>query len=163
MQTKSAPATGAVTSLAELDQEIDRLARFKLQKKIIEDLEAAAGAKIKSLMDSLQIARHVTATGCEALVIEGHKATWDVALLRAHLDPERFAALCPPTPKAADLKKLLEADPLLKATLAGCCRLEATETLRVTPSEFMDADDELPSPKDKPIDLFTGKRPKRKK
>lgn len=84
----------------------------------IETLAAEAKAKraaVKQMMEAMELKRHATPLGHEALVIENEVFTWNVEKLQKFLDDkfgeddEAFEELCPRKPEGAKLRALYEA------------------------------------------------------
>lgn len=134
---KSTPAGNVVDTLNE---KILACAMLEQEAKHLNEKASAERAAIFELMHNHGLGRHATPEGAEALIYASTRAEWSVEKLQKLLDKERFSALCPPTPKAGDLKKLMEADATLAKDLKKCAKWKETESLKVTPPPPPSAD-----------------------
>lgn len=116
-----------------LNRDIAEAVRLQQQ---IGDLTAQLDVRregIKCAMKAAKVTRYATPEGHEALVITRTVRSWLVEKLQDVLDVKRFRLLCPRTPQAKELGKILEADPVLGAQLEkkGCFTATTQDVLSV--------------------------------
>lgn len=111
-----------VLTLAELEQTVVQAEQFELRIQAYKQALSVARADIRKTMESKNLKlTFAMDKRLQAQLVEQDTYSWFVDELRRYLTPAEFKKYVPPTPKAADLRKLIEADaPIATALKKGC-------------------------------------------